>query len=76
MSDGSGATAWSYDPVGRPLTERRTINGTSAITNNTTYGYNLDGSLATLTYPGSARRRLGEGVQVEIKWIQESRESG
>ena len=48
MSDGSGATAWSYDAAGRIATERRTIAG---ITKNTGYSYKLDGSLASLTYP-------------------------
>ncbi len=49
MCDAAGAEAWSYDPIGRALTDRRT---TSSITKDTIYGYNLDGSLATLTYPG------------------------
>ncbi len=48
MSDGSGQTAWSYDAAGRILTERRTIAG---VTKTISYGYNLDGSLASNTYP-------------------------
>lgn len=48
MSDGSGQTAWSYDPGGRVLTEKRTIAG---ITKSTSYTYNLAGQVATLTYP-------------------------
>ena len=55
MCDSSGATAWSYDPLGRQITEKRTINGTSAITNSIGYTYNYDGSVATITYPGSLR---------------------
>jgi len=51
MSDTSGATAWSYDSMGRALTERRTIG---AVTKNIGYTYNLDGSLATLA-PASGR---------------------
>ena len=51
MCDGSGATAWSHDKMGRSLTEKRLINGSSAITNSILYSYNLDGSAATLTYP-------------------------
>lgn len=48
MSDGSGQTAWSYDPMGRESTEERTIAG---ITKTIGYNYNYDGSLASLTYP-------------------------
>jgi hypothetical protein len=48
MSDGSGQTAWSYDPVGHIITERRT-NG--AATDVTSYTYNVDGSTASITYP-------------------------
>jgi len=48
MSDGSGQTAWSYNAVGSVLTERRTIAG---VTNTMSYGYNLDGSPASLMYP-------------------------
>ena len=51
MSDSSGATAWSYDPTGRVSTEERSIVGSSNITKLVSYTYNLDGSLATLTYP-------------------------
>jgi RHS repeat-associated protein len=50
MSDGSGQTAWSYDAAGRPVTERRTI-GTVSETMN--YGYNQDGSLASVAYPST-----------------------
>jgi RHS repeat-associated protein len=50
MSDAAGAEAWSFDAMGRTLVDRRSTN---AITKNTSYTYNLDGSLATLTYPGS-----------------------
>src|SRR5579864_6266176 len=48
MSDASGQTAWSYDPVGHIITERRTIG---AVTDNTSYTYNVDGSTASITYP-------------------------
>ena len=43
-----GVTAWSFGVDGATLTERRTISG---ITKTISYAYNLDGSLATLTYP-------------------------
>src|SRR5207248_2107051 len=48
MSDGSGQTAWGFDPAGRVAAERRTVNG---VTKQIDYTYNLDGSLATLAYP-------------------------
>ena len=48
MSDGSGTTAWSYDEVGNIVTEKRTIN---SVTKTTTYAYNKDSSLASVTYP-------------------------
>lgn len=50
MCDGSGATSWNHDPMGRALTEKRTIAG---ITNAISYTYNLDGSLKLLTYPSA-----------------------
>ena len=48
MSDSSGQTAWSYDAAGRIVTEQRTIAGVTKIIS---YSYNLDGSLASVTYP-------------------------
>lgn len=52
MSDGSGQTAWSYDTVGRVLSEERTISG---VTKTTTYAYNLDGSVVSKTYPSGRK---------------------
>jgi RHS repeat-associated protein len=48
MSDGSGATAWSFDANQSVNTEMRTILGK---TGSTSYAYNLDGSLASVIYP-------------------------
>ncbi len=48
MSDGSGKTAWSYDKMGRTTAEERTIG---TVTKTMSYGYELDGSLASITYP-------------------------
>lgn len=48
MSDGSGQTAWSFDPAGHIIAERRTIG---TVTENTSYAYNVDGSTASITYP-------------------------
>lgn len=50
MCDSSGAASWSYDSMGRVLTEARTILG---VTKNLSYTYNLDGSTATVTYPST-----------------------
>ena len=55
MCDGSGATSWKHDQVGRVLTESRTIVGTSAWTKAAGYTYNLDGSIATISNPGVGR---------------------
>jgi RHS repeat-associated protein len=51
MCDGSGATSWSHDTMGRVLKDQRIINGTSAINKNVQYVYYLDGGLNKLTYP-------------------------
>ena len=48
MSDGSGETAWSFDKMGRVVAEERKI---SSLTETLAYGYNLDGSPASITYP-------------------------
>jgi RHS repeat-associated protein len=48
MSDASGQTAWSYDTMGRIVAEERTIG---SVTKTLGYTYNLDGSLASVTYP-------------------------
>ena len=39
MCDAAGAEAWSYDAIGRTLTDRRTTNG---VTKTTSYTYNLE----------------------------------
>ena len=51
MCDGSGATSWNHDIMGRTANEKRTIVGNSAVTKTITYTYNLDGSIASLKYP-------------------------
>jgi RHS repeat-associated protein len=50
MSDSSGTTAWSYDSAGKVITEKRTILG---VTKTISYSYNLDGSIAAVTYPST-----------------------
>jgi RHS repeat-associated protein len=52
MSEGSGSTPttkWAYDAMGNILRESRTINGVTKIID---YSYNLDGSIASIAYPG------------------------
>jgi hypothetical protein len=63
MCDGSGATNWKHDKMGRVLQARRTIGTVSG--DYETDAYNLDGSLSsyttvggysiTYTYSGAAR---------------------
>jgi RHS repeat-associated protein len=48
VTDAAGWEGFSYDKMGREWAEQRTTN---SITKTTSYTYNLDGSLATLTYP-------------------------
>jgi RHS repeat-associated protein len=50
MSDPSGSTAWSFDPMGRVATEQSTIAG---ITKAMSYTYFLDGELSAQRYPGT-----------------------
>src|SRR5207248_5056881 len=49
MCDGSAATSSAHDAAGRTITKKRIILGSPALT--TSYSYNLDGSIATVTYP-------------------------
>jgi RHS repeat-associated protein len=51
MCDGSGATSWTHDPLGRVLKEQRIVNGSSAINNGIQYTYYKDGELNQVTYP-------------------------
>jgi RHS repeat-associated protein len=51
MCTTKSASSWSYDSIGRPVTEARTNQGSSSKTYNVGYLYNLDGSLAQLWYP-------------------------
>jgi RHS repeat-associated protein len=51
MTDASGSTAWTYDPMGRVLTEQRTIAG---IGNTIRYGYNMLSGISSITYPSGA----------------------
>jgi RHS repeat-associated protein len=50
MCDGSGATSWTHDKMGRILQERRTIGSVPG--KYDTDAYNLDGSVASITPMG------------------------
>jgi RHS repeat-associated protein len=62
MTDQAGSEAWSYDTMGRILSDRRTTNG---VTKSFPYTYNLDGSMASdysITYTqGGAGRYTSAG---------------
>ena len=48
MCDGSGASSWSHDQMGRMSAESRTIGSVNELTQ---YNYNLDGSVNSIQYP-------------------------
>ncbi len=48
MTDAAGSESWSYDAMGRVVTDQRKTNG---VTKTTSYAYNPDGTLKTLAYP-------------------------
>jgi YD repeat-containing protein len=48
MTDQAGTASYTYDVLGRMTTETRPIAG---VTKSIGYGYHLNGSLKTLTYP-------------------------
>jgi RHS repeat-associated protein len=60
MCDGSGATSWKHDKMGRVLSERRTIGAVSGAFQTDTY--NLDGSPASVTTLGSGVSYTYSGV--------------
>jgi RHS repeat-associated protein len=50
-SDQAGTGSYTFDVLGRMTGETRTIN---SVSKSMSYGYNLDGSMKTLTYPSGA----------------------
>ncbi len=50
LTDQAGSATYNYDTIGRMSSESRAING---VTKNMSYTYNLDGSIATVTYPSA-----------------------
>jgi RHS repeat-associated protein len=51
VTDQAGSVSYNYDVLGRILSEQRTIGG---VKKGLSYTYNLDGSLASMTYPSGA----------------------
>jgi RHS repeat-associated protein len=51
VTDPAGSGSFTYDVMGRISSEQRT---TAGVTKRLSYAYNLDSSLATLTYPSGA----------------------
>ena len=51
VTDQAGTATYRYDVLGRLSSETRVISGVSK---SMTYGYNLDGSISTLTYPSGS----------------------
>ncbi|HEV3038047.1 MAG TPA: RHS repeat-associated core domain-containing protein [Candidatus Angelobacter sp.] len=51
LTDQAGSAIYNYDILGRMSNESRTING---VTKTMSYTYDLDGSIATMTYPSGA----------------------
>jgi len=50
MTDGPGSATWVYDLMGRVTSETRV---TSNVTKATSYVYNMDGSVKSITYPST-----------------------
>jgi RHS repeat-associated protein len=50
MTDQAGSEAWSYDPMGRPAADKRTIG---SVNKTISYLYNLMGSPTSITYPSA-----------------------
>jgi RHS repeat-associated protein len=55
LTDQPGTATYSYDILGRLITETRSLKGANnaAISKTISYTYNLDGSVKTLTYPSN-----------------------
>jgi RHS repeat-associated protein len=72
MCGGMSASSWSYDQMGRIVTDARTNKGSSSKTLTTSYSYNLDGSPSTISYPGGdwvhyTVGGAGRYVQADVK---------
>jgi RHS repeat-associated protein len=70
ICDGSGATSWAHDQMGRIKTERRTIG--AAVGDYETDTYNLDGSVGGLTVLGKSVAYVYKGAARPISAISYS----
>lgn len=69
MCDGSGATNWTHDTMGRILQERRTIGTVVGKYDND--AYNLDGSVSSITIPsgyqiGYTYNKVAQPITVKV----------
>jgi hypothetical protein len=71
MTDAAGSESWSYDKMGRVLTDQRTTNG---ITKSVKYAYApyLDGSIASITYPSGRVVNYSTGAAERILTASDS----
>jgi RHS repeat-associated protein len=67
MTDQAGLEAWAYDSMGRAIVDSRTTNG---FTDGIYYGYNFDGSLASL---GIGEQHNGG---IPFAWLTETYQPG
>ena len=67
MTDPAGSEAWSYDSMGRPKADRRTITGSPNVTNTTSYLYDLIGSATSITYPSG--RTISYGYNNAVRAV-------
>ncbi len=58
MNSASANTTWTYDNLGWVISEQQTIAG---VTKTTSYTYNNDGTLASITYPTSTAMTYSVG---------------
>ena len=69
MSDGSGATAWSFDPVGRVAKIKKLIHSTTDVTHEADYNYYYDGALNTLLDFGGTTYTYGYNSYQQLSSI-------
>jgi len=74
MSDAAGGEAWSYDVMGRVLTDQRTTNSITKST-ITTYLPYVDGSINTLQYPSGRTLTLTTGGAERLLSVVDSPDS-
>jgi RHS repeat-associated protein len=78
LSDQAGTGAYTYDALGRLLTEQRMLIGTANVSKSLSYTYNLDGSVRTLTYPSNAviTYTPWNNGSAAVRWPQEAKDLG